>query len=102
MRGRNPTAEEKRYMAAVASMGCIVCRVHYGVETEAAIHHCDGKTKEGAHFDVLPLCGRHHQLACPDGSYATRHGSGKRAGKYEFEQAYGTEEWLKEKVAELL
>lgn len=102
MKGRQPNAEERRYMSQVANLGCIVCRLHYGVESEAAIHHCSGKTKKGAHYDILPLCARHHQVSSPTGQWATRHSPGRNAGRVAFEEAYGTEEYLKEKVAELL
>lgn len=56
MRGRAPTAEERRHMAAVAELGCVVCRREFGVYSPAAIHHTDGKTKPGAHMRVLGLC----------------------------------------------
>lgn len=26
------------------------------------MHHIDGRTKPGAHFKSIPLCGGHHQL----------------------------------------
>ena len=101
MKCRNPNAEEKRYMNRVGSLGCIVCLLN-GIETDATIHHCDGRTKKDAHFKILPLCGAHHQIACPVGSWATRHPPGRNAGRAAFEEAYGTEEELMAKVEELL
>jgi hypothetical protein len=89
-------------MDKVADLGCIVCRLHYGVHSPATIHHCGGKTKPNAHFRVLPLCGAHHQVACPVGSWATRHGPGRNAGKVQFEAAYGTEKKLMVKVSQLI
>lgn len=62
MRGRNPTAEEKRYMAKVNQIGCIAC-LNMGIHTPpeyTCIHHIEGKTKPNAHFKVLPLCDGHH------------------------------------------
>lgn len=62
MKGRNPTAEERRWMARVRDCGCIAC-LNEGIETPpeyTLIHHIDGKTKEGAHFLTLPLCDGHH------------------------------------------
>ena len=82
MKGRTPTADEKRHMAAVAELGCCVCRRVLGVHSPAAIHHTDGKTKPGAHMRVLPLCGIHHQT----GGY----GVALHAGRVEWERRYGT------------
>lgn len=83
MKGRTPTAAERRHMAAVAALGCCVCRREMGIYTPAAIHHVDGKTKPGAHFRVLPLCARHHQ----HGGY----GVALHAGKAEWERRYGSQ-----------
>lgn len=94
MKGRSPTADEKRHMSKVADLGCIVCRLFLGEQSPAAIHHTGGKTKQGAHFKVLPLCGPHHQT----GGY----GVALHAGKKEFERKYGTEQDLLQKVDELL
>ena len=96
MKGRNPTAEEKRHMDKVSQIGCIVCRLQgfYGVPSE--IHHINGKTKEGCHFQVLPLCFEHHRMGS-DREPISRHPYKKR-----FIDAYGTEEQLLEKVQEIL
>lgn len=62
MKGRTPTAEEKRHMAKVAALGCWCCN-QMGIENrpeDVGIHHIDGKTKPGAHFRVIPLCDGHH------------------------------------------
>jgi hypothetical protein len=97
MKGRNPTADEKRHMAKVAALGCIVCWNENGVNTPAAIHHIDGKTKKGSHFKVLPLCFEHHQGGCGEGRFISRHPWKKR-----FEKAYGTEQELLEQVNRLV
>lgn len=94
MKGRQPTAEEKRHMNAVAQLGCIVCRLRGYGETPAAIHHLEGKTKPGAHFLVIPLCGIHHQT----GGYGTALHAGKKA----FEKKFGTESYLLEQTTRLL
>ena len=97
VKGRSPTAAEKAHMSAVADLGCIVCKLFHSVYSPAAIHHCDGKTKVGAHFKVLGLCGLHHQGGndCPE--YVSRH-----PYKARFERRYATEEELMEKTRELL
>ena len=81
-------------MAAVAALGCCVCRIHLGVFSPACIHHTDGKTRPGAHLRVLPICGIHHQT----GGY----GVALHAGKAEWQRRYGTEADLLEWVADML
>ena len=85
MKGRNPTAAEKVWLSSICDSGCIVCLEFLHIKTEASPHHIDGKTKKGAHFLTIPLCGRHHQI--PGDGYTSRHGDGKAR----FEAAYGSE-----------
>ena len=63
MKGRNPTAEEKRHMTWVKeTYGCWCCS-QIGIENrieDILIHHVDGKTKKDAHFNVIPFCDPHH------------------------------------------
>lgn len=94
MKGRKPTADEQRHMDTVASFGCCICAIHFHVYSPAGIHHTQGKTKLGAHFLVLPLCGLHHQT----GGY----GVALHAGKAEWERRYGAEEELLRWVADRL
>ena len=69
MKGRTPTAAEKKWMDAARSLGCIVCiergtiRPHEISPEYTAIHHIDGKTKPDAHFLTIPLCPCHHQTS---------------------------------------
>jgi hypothetical protein len=97
MKGRNPTAAEKRHMDKVASLGCIVCKWHHGVYSPAVIHHIDGKTKPEAHFNVLPLCPLHHNSKEDNEHYTSRHDFKNR-----FEARYGTEQELLGRVNELI
>ena len=61
MKGRNPSAAEKRFHDQLAALGCIACRVDGNHNPIVSIHHIDGRTKPGAHMRVLPLCAGHHQ-----------------------------------------
>ena len=96
MRGRTPTADERRYMDAVGQLGCIVCR-HSGIHTPGTIHHVNGKTKPGAHFDIFNLCGLHHQGGMDCVEYTSRH-----PYKAAFQKRYGSEESLMAETKELV
>jgi len=61
MKGRNPTAEQKRFHDMMAGIGCIACWVSGIRNDQVSIHHIDGRTKADAHWKVLPLCAGHHQ-----------------------------------------
>lgn len=97
MKGRNPTADERRHMARVAALGCIACLVERRTETPAGIHHTDGKTKPGAHFKVLPLCAVHHQGGDNNAHYVSVH-----PHKAAFHARYGSEGDLLRRVENLL
>lgn len=75
-------------MDAVASIGCIICLLYLYTESPAEIHHTEGKTKEGCHFLILPLCPPHHRHP-GNGKYVSR-ADGKKA----FEEAYMPEQDL--------
>ncbi len=102
MKGKNPTAKDKRFWDAICEIGCIVCFNTFNEFTPGTIHHIDGRTKPGAHKSVLCLCARHHQVASDTGEWVTRHGPGRKSGKAMFEAAYGTEQELLNKTMELL
>jgi hypothetical protein len=61
MKGRPPTADEARFMSAIAGLGCVACRHDGWSNPDVSVHHIDGRTKPGAHLLVLPLCAGHHQ-----------------------------------------
>lgn len=92
MNGRTPNAEEKRWMGAVADLGCIVCLLYEGEYTPAEVHHIDGSRKPGCHLKTIGLCCRHHRV--PDNGKAprwvSRHGNGRKA----FEREYVSEDQL--------
>ena len=96
---RSLTVADKARGAKLREMGCIVCINEHGVFTETAIHHLDGKTKEGCHQLTIPLCPRHHQIKDNNKPpmWFTFHGM-----KPSFEEAYGTEQELLEQVNGLI
>jgi len=102
VKGRTPTAEEGRWLDAIANLGCCVCRKYYGLFSPAETHHIHGKTKPGAHFATIRLCPPHHRLASATGEWATRHSPGRKAGRVAFEQEYGTEQELLDYTRELI
>ena len=96
---RSLTKADKERGAKLREMGCIVCVNEHGVYSEPAIHHLDGKVKEGCHQLTIPLCGRHHQVPSTQKpplwfSFHDR--------KAEFEASYGTERALLEQVNGLI
>jgi len=94
MKGRAPTKEEKEWMSKVADLGCIACLNELSIYSPCAIHHIDGKTKKGAHFKIIGLCGAHHQT----GGY----GVAIHAGRVEWERIHGSQQKLLEQTEELL
>ncbi len=97
MKGRTPTAAEKRYMAQSCALGCIVCWMTEGVQSPASPHHLEGKTKPGAHFRSIPLCFEHHQSGVNSDRYVSVH-----PWKAEFYRRYGSEQELLNRVFDML
>ena len=94
MKGRTPTKAEKKWMNAICEYGCIVCWNEFGFQSRAVPHHMDGKTKPGAHFKTIPLCGEHHQT----GDY----GTALHEGRVAWEKKYGTQEQLLKQCQEII
>jgi hypothetical protein len=96
---RSLTKADKDRGVKLRDLGCIVCVNEFGVYTEPAIHHIDGKTKEGCHQLTIPLCPRHHQIKDNDKppKWLTLHGQ-----RIAFETVYGTEQELLEQVNGLI
>lgn len=89
-------AAEKRHLAAVAGLSCILCP-RYGYHgTPAEIHHIRtgvGMGRRASHFETIPLCHEHHRGA------TGVHGMGRKA----WERFHGvTELELLEKVQHCL
>lgn len=97
-RGRSPTAEEARFMDAIAQLGCVACRKDGWHNPDVSIHHIDGRTKPGAHLLVLPLCAGHHQ----DGTGPNATLIAVHPYKARFEARYGTQRELLAECVEML
>lgn len=94
LKGRTPTAAEQRFMDLAGAVPCMACAKDGRENRQISLHHVDGRTKPGAHFLVLPLCGPHHQQDDSDPlERVSLHGAKKVFG-----QIYGTE---RELLAEL-
>lgn len=83
---RTATAAERRHMARVADLGCIVCLDCLGQgDTPAIVHHVRSRHGWGraSHMDTIPLCHWHHV----EPGYGV-HGMGRN----EFTALYGKSE----------
>ncbi|WP_313753360.1 Ref family recombination enhancement nuclease [Escherichia coli] len=65
LKGRTPTAEERRIANALGALPCIACYMHGVISNEVSLHHIVGRTAPGCHKKQLPLCRWHHQHAAP-------------------------------------
>ena len=92
-----PTPAERAWMDKVAAAGCIVCLEQTGVATSAEIHHLKSGDRRMGHLFTLPLCFWHHRGGDKEGPYISRH-----PWKVRFEQAYGTELELLERLRLLI
>lgn len=90
MKGRPPAADEKRFMDQMGALPCIACLKDGRTNHTISLHHIDGRTKPGAHFLVLPLCGPHHQQDDTD----LRQRISLHGRKATFQARYGTEREL--------
>lgn len=98
MKGRTPSAQERRFMDAVGKLPCIAC-LQDGIRNDhVLIHHIDGRTKLGAHTKVLPLCAAHHQHDDADPMERV----GVHPYKARFEREYGRQESLLEQVRDMV
>lgn len=98
MKGRPPTADEKRFMDRMGKLPCIACLKDGWTNHTISLHHIDGRTKPGAHLLVLPLCAGHHQ----DGTGPNTTLIAVHPYKARFEARYGTQRELLAECVELL
>jgi hypothetical protein len=94
MKGRTPTAIERKHMRAVGRMPCIACEKDGHYNDYVSLHHIEGRTKPNAHLEVLPLCASHHQHNDSDPMGRI----GIHPYKQRFEALYGTSRQLLNEV----
>lgn len=101
MKGRNPTAEQKRWHDLLSRVvGCIACREGHGsFNDHCSIHHVDGRTKPHAHWYVLPLCAGHHQDGTGPQGFP---GVAVHPFKARFEERYGAQSSLLSRCAQII
>ncbi|WP_042773361.1 Ref family recombination enhancement nuclease [Vibrio parahaemolyticus] len=107
LKGRTPTAEERRIMDAIGRLPCIACWLHGRENPVISLHHVFGRVGERAHAYVLPLCCYHHDTLLeaekreqyPD--MIPLHAKGKYGGKAQWKIYNGTEIELLFKVYKL-
>ena len=97
MNGRKPNKEEQDWLTSVIQIGCIVCKNEHTVYSPAVVHHMKGCKKPDCHLFTIPLCPAHHAGGHNSDLCISRHTS-----KYQFEQAYGTEESLLEQCQAII
>ena len=59
---KNATVAERKHMADVASLGCILCRKLGYMDTPCQIHHIRSGQGWGrsSHYETIGLCESHH------------------------------------------
>lgn len=83
------TPKEKRHLARVQQLGCVVCRNLGLGPTPAEVHHILKNGRRISHFHTLPLCPMHHRGGVNNNEVVSRH-----PWRKEFEARYGTEQEL--------
>lgn len=82
---RTASSQERRHLAAVAALGCVICERMGYPDSPSVVHHVHVRFGWGrsSHYDTLPLCNFHH--VAPGQSV---HGMGRA----EFTAMYGISE----------
>lgn len=110
LKGRTPTALEKKLGNKIGDIGCICCLNKKWYTSDMAeqestkfvsLHHVEGRTKEWAHAKVLPLCAYHHDIPAP-GHAPEELTPIHRGNKKEWIELNGTEGELLKQVYEMI
>jgi thioesterase domain-containing protein len=108
LKGRTPRAAERIMMDKIGALPCIACYVHGVVNETVSLHHINGRTVNGAHELVLPLCDYHHQHAAAPAMRTAFpwlvpvHADGTCGGKAAFESLNGSQMHLHEMCLEMI
>lgn len=90
---RAPTVEERAWLDAIVSYGCVACRMDGRGFVPAAVHHILRGGRRMGHLFSLPLCDPGHHQGGQSLGLASRH-----PWKARFEQTYGSEDFLLRKL----
>jgi hypothetical protein len=83
---RTPTKEERLWMSAIVTYGCVACRIDGNGYVPPEVHHIlSGGVRRG-HLLTLPLCSGHHRDGAGIPGLIARH-----PWRVKFEAKYGTE-----------
>lgn len=86
---RAPTVEERAWLDAIVSYGCVACRIDGYGYVPPAVHHIVRGGRRLGHLFSLPLCDPGHHQNGADRGFISRH-----PWKARFEARYGSEESL--------
>lgn len=67
-------SNKKRFMAAAASVNCVICRKFFDVRTPAELHHIGEGSGLRSDYMVAALCVHHHRIG-----ESSLHGAGVKA-----------------------
>ncbi len=95
--GKEMNVQQKKRMNNLVRVGCMVCKIEFGIYTEPEIHHLRDRLGIGQrknHDRTIPLCPEHHRL----GGY----GIARHDSLQEWEKRHGAEADLLEMVDTVL
>ena len=98
------TVKEKKHLEKVARLGCIICRKQGFYFVPAELHHIrdikiTGLGQRASHFQVIPLCVKHHRLGKEAFHYSKKNFTAKWGTQLEL--LAETEELLKKDLYEV-
>jgi hypothetical protein len=103
----NQTKAEAARISRMLALGCIACRVQFGIKDQPAeVQHIVSGNRRMGHWYTIPLCPGHHRGVWPDfealGTNLVEPPVSIASGVPLFEEAYGTQRELWEMVQDLL
>ena len=91
------TKSEKERMAAISRTPCIVCLIHFFVESPAEVHHLMDTGRRRGHKFTIPLCVPHHREGLN-----TLHTVSVHPYKKEFNNRYGSDDFLLDETNKII